>query len=57
MRPILGFIGLTDVTFVHAENQAREEAAVFFAAAAERIGGLVIDQISKCLPFERVITA
>jgi FMN-dependent NADH-azoreductase len=57
VRPILGFIGLTDVTFIHAENQAREEAAVFFAAAAERIGGLVIDQISKCLPFERVITA
>jgi FMN-dependent NADH-azoreductase len=44
LRHILGFIGLTDVTFIHAENQAREEAAVFFAAAAERIGGIVIDQ-------------
>ncbi|PYV74261.1 MAG: hypothetical protein DMG97_09200, partial [Acidobacteria bacterium] len=44
LRHILGFIGLTDVTFIHAENQAREEVAVFFAAAAERIGGLVIDQ-------------
>ena len=42
LRHILGFIGLTDVTFIHAENQAREEAAVFFAAAAERIGGVVI---------------
>lgn len=41
---ILGFIGLTDVTFIHAENQAREEAAVFYADAAERIGGIVIDQ-------------
>jgi FMN-dependent NADH-azoreductase len=41
---ILAFIGLTDVTFIHAENQAREEADVFFSAAAERIGGIVIDQ-------------
>src|SRR5216684_303275 len=41
---ILAFIGLTDVTFIHAENQAREEAAVFFAAAAERVGGIVIEQ-------------
>jgi FMN-dependent NADH-azoreductase/uncharacterized membrane protein YphA (DoxX/SURF4 family) len=44
LRHILGFIGLTDVTFIHAENQAREEAAVFFAAAAERILETVIDQ-------------
>jgi FMN-dependent NADH-azoreductase len=44
LRHILGFIGLTDATFIHAENQAREDAAVFFAAAAERIGGIVIDQ-------------
>jgi len=44
LRHILGFIGLTDVTFIHAENQAREEAAIFFAAAAERIGGIVVDQ-------------
>jgi FMN-dependent NADH-azoreductase len=44
LRHILAFIGLTDVTFIHAENQAREEAAVFFAAAAERIGGIIIEQ-------------
>jgi FMN-dependent NADH-azoreductase len=44
LRHILGFIGLTDVTFIHAEKQAREEAAVSFAAAAERIGGIVTDQ-------------
>src|SRR6266404_5667644 len=44
LRHVLGFVGLTDVTFIHAENQAREEAAVFFAAAAERIGGIVIEQ-------------
>jgi FMN-dependent NADH-azoreductase len=41
---VLAYIGLTDVTFVHAENQAFEEADVFFAAAAERIGEVVIDQ-------------
>jgi FMN-dependent NADH-azoreductase len=44
LRYILGFIGLTDVTFIHAEKQAREEAAVFFAEAAGRIGGIVLDQ-------------
>src|SRR5882762_1261748 len=44
LRHILGFMGLTDVTFIHAENQAREEAAVFFAAAAERIGEIAIEQ-------------
>jgi FMN-dependent NADH-azoreductase len=50
LRHILGFIGLTDVTFIHAENQAREDAAASFAAAAERIGGIVIDQ-NQQLPF------
>jgi FMN-dependent NADH-azoreductase len=44
LRHILGFIGLTDVTFIHAENQAGKEANVFFAAAAERIGGIVVEQ-------------
>jgi FMN-dependent NADH-azoreductase len=41
---ILAFIGLTDVTFIYAENQGREEADVFFSAAVERIGEIVIDQ-------------
>jgi FMN-dependent NADH-azoreductase len=44
LRHILGFIGLTDVTFIHAENQARAEGPAFFAAIAERIGGIVSDQ-------------
>ena len=44
LRHILGFIGLTDVTFVHAENQAREEAGPSLASAAEHIGRLVADQ-------------
>jgi len=44
LRHILGFIGLTDVTFIHAENQAREEAGPSLASAAEHIGRLVADQ-------------
>jgi FMN-dependent NADH-azoreductase len=51
LRHVLGFIGLTDVTFIHAENQAREEAAVFLAAAAERIGGIIIDQNRHAVAF------
>jgi FMN-dependent NADH-azoreductase len=44
LRHILGFIGLTDVTFIHAENQAREEAGSSLASAAEHIGRLAADQ-------------
>ncbi len=44
LRHILNFIGLMDVAFIHAENQAREEAAVSVAAVAERIGRIVSDQ-------------
>jgi FMN-dependent NADH-azoreductase len=44
LRHILGFIGLTDVTFIHAENQAREKAGPSLASAAEHIGRLVADQ-------------
>src|SRR5882672_157590 len=44
LRHILGFIGLTDVTFIHAENQARAGGPAFLAATAERIGGIVSDQ-------------
>ncbi len=38
LRHILGFIGLTDVTFIHAENQLRESAGTSFTAAVEAIG-------------------
>src|ERR1700682_2682391 len=38
LRHILGFLGLTDVTFIHAEKQAGKEAGTSLAAAAERIG-------------------
>src|ERR1700680_3922069 len=41
---ILAFIGLTDVTFIHAENQGRAEAALFVAAAEERIGEIALGQ-------------
>jgi FMN-dependent NADH-azoreductase len=37
LRSILGFIGLTDVTFIHANNQAREQAARSLESAAEAI--------------------
>jgi FMN-dependent NADH-azoreductase len=44
LRHIFGFIGLTDVTFIHAENQGREGAGPSLAAAAEHIGHLAADQ-------------
>src|SRR6267143_4489411 len=44
LRYILGFIGLTDVTFIHAENQSRDQAAASLESAAERITGLLADQ-------------
>jgi len=44
LRVVFGYMGLTDVAFIHAENQARDEAAVHFANAADRIGGIVIKQ-------------
>ena len=44
LRHIFGFIGLTDVTFIHAENQAREEAGPRLTAATEEIGRLTVEQ-------------
>jgi len=44
LRHIFGFIGLTDVTFIHAENQGREGAAPSLAAAAHEIGRLAAEQ-------------
>lgn len=37
LRHILGFIGLTDVTFIHAENQSRESAGASLTAASEKV--------------------
>jgi FMN-dependent NADH-azoreductase len=44
LRHILGFIGLTDITFIHAENQSRNEAAASLESAAGRITELLADQ-------------
>ena len=44
LRHILGFVGLTDVTFIHAEKQGGEEAGASLAAAAERIDEIAADQ-------------
>ncbi len=44
LRHILGFIGLTDVTFIHTDNQSREQAAASFEAAVERIAERLGDQ-------------
>ncbi|HKW35990.1 MAG TPA: NAD(P)H-dependent oxidoreductase, partial [Candidatus Acidoferrum sp.] len=44
LQHILAFIGLTDVTFVHAENQTGEQGVVSLAKARERIGGILADQ-------------
>ena len=44
LRHILGFMGLTDVTFIHAENQSREGAGPSFAAAAEHVERLAAEQ-------------
>jgi len=48
LRRILRFMGLTDVTFIHAQNQARrEQSEPSRAAALERIGQIV-SQTCEC---------
>lgn len=44
LQHILGFIGLTDVTFIHAENQTGGQALASMATAGERIEGIVAQQ-------------
>ena len=44
LRHILSFIGVTDVTFIHAENQLRESAGPSLAAATEQIAKAVAEQ-------------
>jgi FMN-dependent NADH-azoreductase len=46
---ILGFIGLTNVTFIHAENQLKPEANVAFAAAVEQIADLLAEEPGELL--------
>ena len=44
LQHILGFIGLIDITFIHAENQSGGQALASMAAAGERIEGIVAQQ-------------
>ena len=44
LRHIFGFVGLTDVTFIHAENQLREGAGSSLAAVLEQIGQVAAEQ-------------
>lgn len=37
LRFILGFVGISDVTFIHAESQGREEGGASLAAAGQQI--------------------
>jgi FMN-dependent NADH-azoreductase len=37
LRFILGFVGINDVTFIHAENQGREAGTASLAAAGQQI--------------------
>jgi FMN-dependent NADH-azoreductase len=41
LKHVLGFIGLTDVTFIHAENQSRAEAAASFDTATQHVSRIV----------------
>jgi FMN-dependent NADH-azoreductase len=50
LRHIFGFIGITDVTFIHAENQAGEGAGVSLAAVANEIGRVVAEQNRQVSP-------
>jgi FMN-dependent NADH-azoreductase len=51
LRHILGFIGLTDVTFIHTENQTRDQATASLESAAKRITGLLADQNRQAAAF------
>lgn len=46
LRRILGFMGLTDLTFIHAQNQRGEQGEPSRAAALERIGQIVSQTVN-----------
>jgi len=52
LRHVLGFIGLTNVTFIHAENQLREQAAASFDAAEEKMIAALGDQGMRRSPID-----
>jgi FMN-dependent NADH-azoreductase len=49
LKHILGFIGLTDVTFVHAESQAGDQGVASLAAAGKLIGGIIAQESQQAL--------
>jgi FMN-dependent NADH-azoreductase len=51
LRHVLGFSGLTDITFIHAENQSRAQAAASLESAVERITGLLADQNRQAVAY------
>ena len=53
LRHVLGFIGLTDVTFIHAENQSRDQAAASLESAGERITEVLADRNRLAVAFDR----
>jgi FMN-dependent NADH-azoreductase len=51
LRLILGFVGLTDVTFIHSENQMKPDADASFAGATTQIGRILREQ-KQTIPVE-----
>jgi len=47
LRHIFGFMGINDVTFIHAENQSRADAAPAFEAATEQLGHIAAEQFNQ----------
>lgn len=50
LRHILSFIGLVDVSFIHADNQLRQDAGLSLAAAVEQIQRQVAEQHHQSTP-------
>ena len=44
LKHVLAFIGLTDVTFIHAENQSRAEAAASLEIATQHLSRIVSER-------------
>jgi hypothetical protein len=51
LRLILGFVGLTEVSFIHSENQMKPDADASFAAATAQIGRILREQ-KQTIPVE-----
>lgn len=49
LRHVIGFIGLTNVTFIHVENQPREQAVTSFDAAEGSIIAAFADQTMRAV--------